>query len=370
MNGRDPLLYAAGLTCPAGETFPDAVSAYASGDYFFAKERALIGADGLPMVLASVYPWGEPDTFAKRLHKLISSAHADCLTRITSLQTLKRFPMLLVLPQWMQGKPVMEQFAQCLRDAPLERVATIKVTFGGRADGLCALYQGCLEVAKQGAGGVFVAAVDSYLHQELLDRLAFRGMVLGKDTPYGFVPGEGATVLFVSHPQFAGPLQPIGRLTGIGWTSPQQDAESSAVAGAISGRELAASYREALGFLRDDVSLDRLVVDLNGDRRRAEEFGYAVSAAGSAPLSALAADPEAPASYLGDLGAATGLVMAALALGPKPVRRRRSSEPTEEPEPLSQALQTSFLSISSMGSGLHAAALIEAPAFQIPEISS
>lgn len=82
------------------------------------------------------------------------------------------------------------------------------------------------------------------------------------------------------------------------------------------GRALASCYG---ALLEGGFSPDRFIVDLNGDRVRAEEFGYAITT-NAAQMADLSEKAEIPSLQMGDLGAASGLVMAALALGPPPDR--------------------------------------------------
>lgn len=104
-------------------------------------------------------------------------------------------------------------------------------------------------------------------------------------------------------------------------------------------------------LLEGGFSPDRFIVDLNGDRVRAEEFGYAITT-NAAEMAELADRAEIPSLQLGDLGAASGLVMAALALAPAPGSRRENAEPDGE------AFRYTLLSASSRD-GLRAATIVE-----------
>lgn len=114
------------------------------------------------------------------------------------------------------------------------------------------------------------------------------------------------------------------------------------------GRALASCYGM---LLEGGFSPDRFIVDLNGDRVRAEEFGYAITT-NAAEMAELADRAEIPSLQLGDLGAASGLVMAALALAPAPGSRRENAEPDGE------AFRYTLLSASSRD-GLRAATIVE-----------
>ncbi|MHB2206421.1 hypothetical protein [Methylobacterium sp. CM6257] len=366
MTIRRAFIYSVGVTCPAGHTFADTMAAYVNGDTCFVKDLGAVSSDGSPPTVARVYPLADVRDYSRRMQGLLRSAHDDCLSKISLLQTIKRFPLLLVLPPWMRGHPVAHGLSSLADKNPLDRVSSLRIFYGEHAESLYAIQLGCMDIEENRSGGIFVAAVDSHLHPSRLDRLAVQQQLLTRHTPYGFIPGEGAVVLFLCEHKLARFLRPLGRLQGVGWFNALKTPRTSSTPEAIRGRSLATAYQQALTCLPDTSTLGRLIVDLNGDRGRAEEFGFAISASGPR-LAGFAGDPEAPATCLGDLGAATGLTMAALALGPQPVRRGRTEIEPARPTRPPLLRQVSFLSASSPTSGCCCAALLESPRTPMPD---
>lgn len=339
---RPVSILAAGLACPAGRRFASAVAAYSRGDRFLERERNLTMADGRPPTLAPVYPLTEERDYAERLRRLLADAHADCLTQLASRGGDEAgHGMLLLLPFWMEGGPVADAFEARLKEAPLPRVRHLAFLFGGHAESLQLIGRDGPAAARNTDGTLLVAAVDSYLHSDMLDSLAWHGELLTRDNPYGMVPGEAAAVFALGQDDTSR-LGRIARLSLMKEPGDPGDPER-----AVMGRALANCYGS---LLQGGFSPDRFIVDLNGNRVRAEEFGYAI--ASNAPqMTDLADRAEVPSLQLGDLGAASGLVMTALALGPAP----RSGE---DREAAGSGATYSLLSASSRD-GLRAATIVE-----------
>lgn len=323
--------------------FQAAATAYASGQRFIEKDNRLVMADGRPPTLASVFPLTEERDYAERLRKLLSAALTDCLTQLAERgQESRSYPMLLLLPYWMEGGPVADDFKARLQQSPLAQVDRLAILYGAQAESLriTGLYAP-EQVIKTGQT-VLVATVDSYIHTDLLDSLAYHGELLTRHNPYGMVPGEAAVVLALGLNDDE-PLGKIMRLTTMEEPESPIDMERG-----LMGRALANCYQ---ALLEGGFSPDRFIVDLNGDRLRAEEFGYAI-AVNAAKLAKLSDRAEVPALQLGDLGAASGLVMMALALQPPAKSFQPNTVPVQK-----QSLY-SLLSASSR-SGLRAAMILE-----------
>lgn len=78
------------------------------------------------------------------------------------------------------------------------------------------------------------------------------------------------------------------------------------------GEGLAAAFRGATKTLGGDVKLDQVLCDMNGERYRGNEYGFAVLR--SPGLLKDAAKFEAPADCWGDVGAASGPLYASLVI--------------------------------------------------------
>lgn len=335
-------ILAAGVTCPAGKNFATVVEAYASGERFIEKDRNLVMADGHAPTLAPVYPLTQERDFAERLRKLLTSAHEDCLAQMAQHEEgVAHYAMFLLLPFWMEGGPIVDDFKAKLKNNPLPKVKSLALLFGGHAESLQLIGRDGPSAVREIGETVLVAVVDSLIHSNLLDSLAFHGELLTQDNPYGMIPGEGAAVFALGEENDLA----IGRIARL---SMMEEPESIAdPERGLMGRALANCYGS---LLEGGFTPDRFIIDLNGDRARAEEFGFAI--ASNAPqMTDLAERAEVPTLQLGDLGAASGFVMTALALAAAPRPHDASAEGAIE-------ARYSLLSSSSRH-GLRAGAIVE-----------
>ena len=182
---------------------------------------------------------------------------------------------------------------------------------GGAALGLSSLGDAALDVAKGRAETVLAAVLDSLVHPALIDAIARSKRLHGKFNPYGFIPGEAACVCVLSrHAVQADGLLPLGFVDAVFRGHEHTD---DVLAGRSVGRGLGGALAAAAAYRRPD----RLLVDLNGERWRAEEMGFALARAG-ADLAHLGNSLETPALHLGDCGGGMGALMAALALADPP----------------------------------------------------
>jgi 3-oxoacyl-[acyl-carrier-protein] synthase-1 len=281
---------------------------YADGARHIHKERALIGPDGLPPRVATSIPFTACRDLEERLWRLFEMAYSDIAS--CGPHPAGRWSADLVLSRAVARHPGRDGLLSRLRahDGGLD----VTVSYGGAAEALSRVAGAARRVEEGEADALLVGSVDSLLPPETLDLLWTQHRVLTRDNPYGLIPGEAACLLLVAHPAVMGDARALGRVDAA--FEAREDEDVAAPRG-ILGRGLAAVLRPA-GAHRPP---SRWMLDLNGERWRAEELGFAVAAAG-APVTDLAADLETPSLYLGDTGAAMGAVMPALALGDPPRR--------------------------------------------------
>lgn len=313
MAEPSPNICAIGLTCPLGADAATALRAYGEGARAFEKARGLYGSDGLSPTLAWVHPFDAPRDFGTRLALLLEGALAEPLAMIGRLTAHRAaIPFAVILPSWLRKTSVPDRIRERIAAITSVRLDGPHFIFGDRNAGLDALIGISGSIVRRRTAIGLIAAVDSFIHPLVLDRLTIDDRIFRAGNPYGVVPGEAASAVLVADEASAGRALPRrGRLRD---HRQNREPEDVAAPKCIVGRGLARTldYGE-----RSDIS--RLIVDLTGERWRAEEFGFAVAATPT-DLTALAADPEAPALAFGDIEAATGLAYLALALGDRAPR--------------------------------------------------
>ncbi|MFV0300522.1 MAG: beta-ketoacyl synthase N-terminal-like domain-containing protein [Paracoccus sp. (in: a-proteobacteria)] len=182
---------------------------------------------------------------------------------------------------------------------------------GGHAGGILAIQAGTRLIAEGRADLVLAGGVDSYLATETLEWLDETEQLHSDGYIYGFCPGEAAGFVLMAAPGTVRKLglHPLLELAGIG-----AGVETNLIGteDIVLGEGLAAALREAgsQAGLSGDGGVDRILCDMNGERYRGNEYGFAVLK--SAGLFRDAGDFEAPADCWGDVGAASGPLYVAL----------------------------------------------------------
>ncbi|MDI1437284.1 hypothetical protein [Polyangium sorediatum] len=219
---------------------------------------------------------------------------------------IEAIPLVLSLPE--AGRPdddpcYGEFFVKMLAAAsevPID-IARSRVVRAGHAGGALAMEAAI--ALLHGAPAVLVGGVDSYHHPDLLRWLDEECRLHALDAENGFIPGEGAAFALLSRDR-------TGRLP----------APIAAVLGCASGREesdlhdepnIAASMTSILGRLLDGASTRPgwVLCDVNGERHRVREWNLC---AVRHRLIEGVVTMDAPGD-LGDIGAATGAMLLALA---------------------------------------------------------
>ena len=179
------------------------------------------------------------------------------------------------------------------------------VSSTGHAGVFGAVQSAAHAIATRRWSRAIVGAVDGYLDEFTLEWLHDTGRLKTEDNPKGFVPGEAAAfvVLETLSAVQARAGKALARLVGVGNTI-----ESNSIydKSPCTGDGLTGAIRSALEAAGAASSLALVVCDLNGERYRANEWGFAMSrsfSAGSSP-----AVLWHPADCLGDCGAAAGVL--------------------------------------------------------------
>lgn len=181
---------------------------------------------------------------------------------------------------------------------------SVQVSFGGSTAGIALLEQAAALVRERRFAAVAVGAVDSWLFAPWLAAADADWRLRCDRNVDGFLPGEGAAFVVVE---------------GRGDAERRGAAPLAAVRGSSAARferarglpntgvELAAALERVL-----PATPPLVVCDLNGEAWRAKEWAFAMTRLGRR----LGAEHalELPALALGDVGAAAGLVQAALAV--------------------------------------------------------
>jgi 3-oxoacyl-[acyl-carrier-protein] synthase-1 len=222
-------------------------------------------------------------------------------------------PLFIGLPQlseeeapWLKHVPT---YLQMLTGVRLDRVRSVVVPYG-RAAGLMALEQALTLLQSDPSAEVIVGGIDSYLDLRLLATLDAEERILGRTVMDGFIPGEGAAFY---------------RLSGANAT-PSANGKQIVVRAAASTMDPGHRYGSdpakgeglaiALDSLRQrmngsPVSVATTFAGFNGENFDAKLWG--VAQLRHSDFFAPGLVMEHPADKFGDVGAAIGAVLVALA---------------------------------------------------------
>lgn len=214
--------------------------------------------------------------------------------------------MILVMPEgddWSQDQTFITQLMDAAGLQPdLPNCYLLSLGRAGLAQ--------ALEIAgdllrENGVEQVIVGGVDSYLDDQILAQLDEEDRVLAQGVRDGFAPAEGAGFCVITQTPPMG-SRPTLRLDGIG-----QGVESGHCLTTLASTAAGLSTAINQAVNEPDRRIDQLYASLNGERYYAHEWAQICIRNQSALGNANAV--EHPAELMGDLGAATGIILCALA---------------------------------------------------------
>lgn len=190
------------------------------------------------------------------------------------------------------------------------RLSGGEVVANGHAGGIFALSHAGDLLARGDARLCLVGGVDTYLEPETLEWLDDTEQLHSDGNRYGFCPGEAAAFCLLSTRRTARELgcRPLVELAAVATAREDNRIKTDTV---CVGDGLGEVFRTLFELAPDASALvDRIVCDMNGERYRANEYGFAVLR--SPRRFRDAADFETPADCWGDVGAASGPLFVAL----------------------------------------------------------
>lgn len=273
--------------------------------------------DGRPLRLARNPLLQSVDSVLERMLELAIGAVSECLAPILAAGyaapgRIPPMPLLLSLPPhrpgWDDGHNA-ELVSRLVGALPVRIDPDQSGMLATGHHGALALLRDGLDLIADGrAAACLVGGIDSYMDMPVLDWMDMQRRLKAPDCPNGFVPGEGAAFLLLGSPAFR---EGLPRMPAVACLDAcQQFDETPWYAGLPSlGAGLTRVVRALLevGDRRADVTW----CDHNGEPWRADEWGLAYLRTGERHGHPL--DLRHPAATWGDLGAASGAALAALA---------------------------------------------------------
>lgn len=266
--------------------------------------------------LAPLTPELDSQPLTARLRRLLRLASTALQEVARSLAEISSAPLFLALPEPL---PISPQLLPWLSEAFLPLVQKQSgIPFAihrsrafpvGRAGGLVALEQALALLSQGSADTVIVGGVDSYLDLMLLGILDQEQRLLGRTALDGFIPGEGAA--FIALTRVAPPKDQRPR-TAVLAAGSALDPGHRYGSEPARGEGLASALECMRAGLDAGAARIRCAwAGLNGESFGAKEWG--VSQIRHSELFDPVLQVAHPADCYGDLGAATGTMLLALA---------------------------------------------------------
>jgi 3-oxoacyl-[acyl-carrier-protein] synthase I len=307
---------ALGARTPVGLTASSSAAAVRAGIRRLREHPFIVDGNSDPM--RSAYdPRIDPRLMGPaRLAALAQSALWEAVAALLAQSTSRDFLEILVaLPETRPG------FSDADADvvvAELRRFTRLcggvpEVTPAGRghAGALAAIATAVGRVESGERQLCAVVGVDSYFSPDTIDWLDSHKQIAGTDIRSGFTPGEGAGCLVIGMRSVARGL----RLPSLARVANVHTArETNVLKGPDEGlgQGLTEAIRGATATLRPPAEIvDDVYCDINGERYRADEWGFVVLRLGGLMRTT---DYLTPAGSWGDVGAASGALLGVLAI--------------------------------------------------------
>lgn len=201
-----------------------------------------------------------------------------------------------------------------LRGSSVPGVGALRITpcQPGHAGALLAMGEVARRISARHLDLCLVGGVDGYLDLVTLDWLYEHQQLACENVRGGFFPGEAAGFVAIASTGAMRELRlaPLGTIAGAHAATETKLIKTDAVNLAVALTEAVAGATAGLQLPRDAV--DAIYCDINGQRYRSEEWGFVALKLPHACRDSTVY--EAPSASWGDVGAATGPLLTALAV--------------------------------------------------------
>jgi 3-oxoacyl-[acyl-carrier-protein] synthase-1 len=304
-----------GARTPIGLSAAESASSVRAGINLFAEHPFMVDRIGEPMVVSRAPYLPEGLRGTERLAELAGPTAEEALAPLGNLAHAFPVPLILGLPAPRPGLParLAEELSARLRDsvAAAGRLADVAVVPCGHAAGLVAVEAACRRIEAGEIEVCLVGGVESYMESETLEWLDFSDRLHSRENRWSFTPGEAAGFCLLASAHTA-QRHSIPVLAKVLAAATARETKLTGSGDVCTGEGLTAAFRGVLQALAGSgTRVDQVICDLNGERYRADEYGFTVARTASSfedPTAFLA-----PADCWGDVGAASGPLFLMLA---------------------------------------------------------
>ncbi len=172
----------------------------------------------------------------------------------------------------------------------------------GHCSALMGMEQACKELS-QGRKFCIAGGIESYFAFETLTWLSARNRLKTRSNKFGFTPGEAAGFVLLTTEKTAeqNNIPVLAELVAVSTCTEKHTIDKDTV---CQGRGLSKAMAAVLQSLPENSRIDHIFCDLNGERYRTDEYGFAYL--NNKKYFNRASSVTAPAHLWGDIGAAAG----------------------------------------------------------------
>jgi 3-oxoacyl-[acyl-carrier-protein] synthase-1 len=269
-----------GATTPIGRTVWTSAAAARAGICGFNEHPFMIDTAGEPMRVARA-PWLDVSiTGAERFCALLFPAIDEVLATISKqlAEQSVKIGLALALPQPRPGQPneLTEAILASVKSRYGDLFISIQHFAVGHAAGHLALDAALKQFTASTLDVFVVAGVDSYIEPETLEWIEECDQLHGGgplNNAWGFIPGEAAGAVLVATEEFTwrNRLPSLGEVLSVGVGREIKLIKTDAV---CIGEGLTQAFRAALSALMPGEQIHNVFCDMNGEKYRADEYGF------------------------------------------------------------------------------------------------
>lgn len=304
-----------GARTPLGYDCSSSAAAVRCGISAIAEHPFMIDRFGQPMKVTRDVSLATQLEASGRLSELLISAALEAIAPLSKASSLPEVSLVVSIGESRPGQEVPTDVkvtrALCNVLANEMPVGRVLHWMRGHAGGIEAMNVARHMIFEEQAEIVLVGGVDSYIVPETLEWLDEIEQLHSDNNIYGFCPGEAAGVVLITRDETA---RKLGLVQLLDLVSVGSGIEKNLIKteDICLGHGLAAAFGLVASPLGESETVDRILCDMNGERYRGNEYGFAVLK--TSKLFKNAAEVQTPADCWGDVGAASGPLFACLAV--------------------------------------------------------
>ncbi len=309
-------IVAVGARTPLGFTAESSFAAVRAGISSINEHPLFIDKQDEPVRMALDYELKPGFGVSDRLIEMAKSALGEICTKVDFNQLgLEDVALFLALPEERPGwhEHDIQTVKNKLHQLSLPiKFKSIELFPKGHAAGLTALNIAAGRIKDGQSEMCIVLGVDSYSDFETLEWLDNNRQLANAYNRGAFFPGEGAGAVVIAATKMLSryKLDSLAIIRKLAMATETKRIKTDTL---CLGEGLTECVKEVVKSLRlPEQAIDGIICDINGERYRAEEWGFVILRCADAFVNPTAYD--LPATYWGDVGAASGPLFLGLAV--------------------------------------------------------